>query len=247
MTLSKLKQQGRPASRAVSAVLKRLSASTALLSVAMSLQAQSLLVKLVDLNSQAVPDAAVALSAVLPTPEDPAAERVEIDQVNEQFIPQMTVVQKGTDVWFPNRDNVRHHVYSFSVTRPFELKLYHANDAPPVNFERTGVVLLGCNIHDSMRAAMLVTEEKVFGVTPNSGEVALSFEVPRNAPLPLQLKVWHEQMGTTEPLIFSVHEEALASGRVSFSLPMYWKPRETSSISDLKSRLKSFKSRSAIP
>lgn len=116
MSPSKLKQYGRLASWAVSTVLKRLSASTVLLSVAMSLQAQTLQVKLVDLNSQAVPDAAVALSAVLAIPGDVTADRVDIDQVDEQFRPGMTVVQRGTDVWFPNRDNVRHHVYSFSAT-----------------------------------------------------------------------------------------------------------------------------------
>ena len=52
------------------------------------------------------------------------AQGVEIGQQDKQFQPQVSVVPVGTRVAFPNRDTVRHHVYSFSQPKKFEIKLY---------------------------------------------------------------------------------------------------------------------------
>ena len=38
---------------------------------------------------------------------------MEVVQQNRQFMPTISVVTVGTAVAFPNRDTVRHHVYSF--------------------------------------------------------------------------------------------------------------------------------------
>ncbi len=73
-----------------------------------------------------------------------------MDQQGHQFVPHLLVVQAGTEVTFPNSDNVSHHVYSFSPTKPFELPLYKGDVYPPVTFEKAGIVVVGCNIHDSM-------------------------------------------------------------------------------------------------
>jgi hypothetical protein len=64
----------------------------------------------------------------------------------------------GTSVHFPNRDSVRHHVYSFTPAKKYELKLYTGTPANPVVFDRAGVVPLGCNIHDRMSAHIVVVD-----------------------------------------------------------------------------------------
>jgi len=71
-------------------------------------------------------------------------------QQNLQFDPFVLVVPVGSTVAFPNRDTVRHQVYSFSPAHPFELKLYGRDQTRTVRFDRVGVIALGCNIHDSM-------------------------------------------------------------------------------------------------
>lgn len=80
------------------------------------------------------------------------APGVEIEQADKQFTNRVTVVPLGTEVRFPNRDKVRHHVYSLSPTKTFELKLYIGTPANPVVFDRAGVAVLGCNIHDHVVA-----------------------------------------------------------------------------------------------
>ncbi len=74
-------------------------------------------------------------------------------------------------VQFPNKDNIRHHVYSFSAARKFELPLYSGTPAQPVLFDKVGVVKLGCNIHDWMIGYIYVTETPYFGKSNAEGRV----------------------------------------------------------------------------
>src|SRR5471030_1705563 len=73
-------------------------------------------------------------------------------QQNLQFDPFVLIVPVGAVVSFPNRDSVRHQVYSFSPPHPFELRLYGKDETRTVRFDKPGVVALGCNIHDNMVA-----------------------------------------------------------------------------------------------
>lgn len=114
-------------------------------------------------------------------------ENVEIVQIDKAFRPAVTVVTVGTPVQFPNRDTVRHHVYSFSPAKRFELKLYIGTPAEPVVFDRPGVAVLGCNIHDTMIAWVVIVETPWFGRTDARGRVRLT-GVPSG---PHQLRAWH--------------------------------------------------------
>jgi hypothetical protein len=86
----------------------------------------------------------------------------------------MLVVQVGTEVTFPNGDDVSHHVYSFSPAKTFELGLYKGNQYPPVEFDQPGIVVLGCNIHDSMLGYILVVDTPYFAVTNDQGIALLA-------------------------------------------------------------------------
>ncbi len=97
-----------------------------------------------------------------------------MDQFNKTFVPEMLPIAVGTQVKFPNRDQIRHHVYSFSRPKRFELPLYKGEDAPPVLFDKPGVVKIGCNIHDWMSAIILVLPNDRFVVTKEDGTFSLS-------------------------------------------------------------------------
>ena len=71
----------------------------------------------------------------------------------------------GTRVEFPNNDSVSHQVYSFSPAKRFQLPLYKGEIHPPVTFDQPGLVVLGCNIHDSMVGYIYVTDAPYFGTT----------------------------------------------------------------------------------
>ncbi|MBL8519034.1 MAG: methylamine utilization protein [Betaproteobacteria bacterium] len=102
-----------------------------------------------------------------------ARREVLIEQIGKQFVPQVSIVQTGTSVNFPNRDPIRHHVYSFSPAKNFEIKLYSGVPANPVVFDKPGEVVLGCNIHDHMIAWVLVVDSPYFAKTDAAGVARL--------------------------------------------------------------------------
>jgi plastocyanin len=108
-------------------------------------------------------------------------------QRNLQFEPFVLVAPVGAEVVFPNLDNVRHHVYSFSPAKKFELKLYGREEARVVRFDKAGVVALGCNIHDGMVAFIMVVDTPLAAKTDAAGQ-AVIHGVPAGA---VTVKVWH--------------------------------------------------------
>ncbi len=120
---------------------------------------------------------------------------VEIAQSERRFVQRVTVVTPGTEVRFPNRDTVRHHVYSFSPVKPFELKLYIGTPANPVLFDKPGIAVLGCNIHDHMVAWVVVVETPHFGLTDAAGRLRLESAPPGR----YRLRVWHPALPPGAP------------------------------------------------
>ena len=103
-------------------------------------------------------------------PQQPAI----MDQVNRQFEPTTLVIEQGRTVVFPNSDNIRHHVYSFSQPKPFEIKLYAGDSVPPVQFDKSGIVVLGCNIHDSMVGYIYVKDDQPAWETDANGKAEVN-------------------------------------------------------------------------
>lgn len=134
-----------------------------------------------------VPNAVVTLyPGGRPSQPSPAGS-YQIAQRDLQFSPFVLVVPVGADVSFPNFDNVRHHVYSFSPVRRFELRLYAREQARSVHFDRPGIVPLGCNIHDNMIAFIDVVDTGFAARTDGSGQARFT-AIPGSQVL---VRVWH--------------------------------------------------------
>ncbi|MDO7596148.1 MAG: methylamine utilization protein [Pseudomonadota bacterium] len=114
-----------------------------------------------------------------------SSEPVVMDQVNKRFVPDLILIQQGQSIVFPNSDNIRHHVYSFSKAKTFELKLYAGEPKKPIKFETNGVVIVGCNIHDSMIGSIYVTKQTAM-MTDDKGKVRLDFD-----PMIDKVSIWH--------------------------------------------------------
>lgn len=110
-----------------------------------------------------------------------------MEQRDIQFQPHVLIVPVGATVGFPNRDKVRHHVYSFSKPKKFDLKLYGREDTRSVVFDQPGVVALGCNIHDAMNGFVYVTATPFAAQTDTAGHVSIA-GVPAGA---ATVTVWH--------------------------------------------------------
>lgn len=149
--------------------------------------AAPLVVQLRDRQGAPVAGAVVGLERAGEPKVAKAGTQAEMGQRDRQFEPRLLVVQTGTEVHFPNHDKVRHHVYSFSPTKPFELKLYLGKAAPPVKFDKSGVVATGCNIHDQMSATIVVLDTPNFAISDAQGRVR--FEQGGQV-----LRAWHPKL-----------------------------------------------------
>jgi plastocyanin len=140
--------------------------------------AGTLHVNVVDNRGEPVAGVAVYAVASDPAPHAAAtalhdAPTATMDQAHNAFVPHVLIVQAGTSVLFPNNDVVSHHVYSFSEAKTFEFGLYKGNAHPPLLFETPGLVVLGCNIHDSMLGYILVVDTPHYSLTGADGTLAL--------------------------------------------------------------------------
>lgn len=164
--------------------------AVALLAAALPAAGASLSVQVTDAAGKPLPGAVVYLDS----PAAKAALKVtgaaEIVQANRQFVPRVTVVPVGASVAFPNQDTVRHHVYSFSPAKTFDIKLYAGTPAAPVQFDKAGVAVLGCNIHDQMVAWVVVLQTPYFARTGADGMARLD-SVPAGS---YRLRGWHEAL-----------------------------------------------------
>ena len=129
-----------------------------------------------DRDGHAIAGVVVALAARAPAaPLETAAPRptAVMDQHGLAFVPQILVIATGTEVRFPNSDDINHQVYSFSKPKTFQLPLYKGRSQPPVLFDRPGLVVLGCNIHDEMVGYIYVADGPYFGQTGADGTLTL--------------------------------------------------------------------------
>ena len=136
-------------------------------------------------------------AVVLDTPRALTVRKAKatILQQDREFNPYLTIVQTGTAVEFPNLDPFKHHVYSFSQPKIFEIKLYAGKPAKPVVFDKPGVVALGCNVHDWMEAYVLVVDTPYFAKTGADGRACIA-NVPAG---PYKLKLWHPRLAPNLP------------------------------------------------
>jgi len=168
-------------------MVRRISLFAAALGLAAPLTAAPLTVRVIDASGRPVRDAVVTLYPAGGAARSAhAGGRYVISQQNMQFHPFLTIVPVGSDVSFPNFDNTKHHVYSFSPAKKFELKLFAKDQSRIVHFDKAGVVALGCNIHDQMSAFIVVTDSAWTART--NGQGLVTFADAPNAPG--RLTVW---------------------------------------------------------
>lgn len=139
-----------------------------------------------DANGRPAADAVVLLEPVTGKAPVKPGPPVDVKQEKRTFIPRVTVVTVGTPVNFPNFDTVRHHVYSFAPVK-FDIKLYVGRPEKPIVFDKPGVAIMGCNIHDLMAAWIVVAETPWHGQSGADGRIKVD-NVP---PGDYRLRVWH--------------------------------------------------------
>jgi plastocyanin len=168
-----------------------------------------------DAKGETVPDAVIALYALDGGAEGiPPGGAVEVVQKDQEYSPYVTVVRVGTEVVFPNQDNIQHHIYSLSKAKRFEKPLYAPGAHESVVFDQPGIVTLGCNIHDWMVAYIVVLPTPHFAKTDAAGKAALAAPAGR-----YRIEVWHPRLGSPES-----REMTLANGAAPLEFSLKLKP-----------------------
>jgi plastocyanin len=176
--------------------------------------AASIDVRVRDPAGKPVPDVAVYATSAATPGETKTAKTIAIEQLDREFVPYVSVIQVGTTVEFPNRDRIQHHVYSFSPAKTFEFKLYTGKSPGAVLFDKTGIVTIGCNIHDWMIAYVLVVATPHFAKTDRDGVARLrdlragSYEV----------RLWHPQQTSAPVGAVSSLEGAAATAALDLAI-----------------------------
>jgi plastocyanin len=148
--------------------------------------AAPLTVRVIDAKGRPVKDAVVSLKAGQ-NGQPNGSGNYTVSQRDIQFRPFVLVVPVGAKVSFSNLDSTRHHVYSFSAAKRFELKLFAKDQSRSVTFDKPGVIALGCNIHDGMTAFIYVADSRWTAKTGADG-IAKFASAPDAVG---RLSVWH--------------------------------------------------------
>ena len=178
-----------------------------LLVMSTNLVAASAIYEIVDQQGNPLSQAVLVNAAMPVSKIDPIP--AIMDQINKQFLPSVIAIRQGRSVTFPNSDNIRHHVYSFSKPKRFTIKLYANRPQPPIVFDQPGLVVVGCNIHDKMIGYIFVSEWDEFVISDENGKA--NFE--QDLPLPTALKVWHPDMEDPTQLLNISNLEKTREGK----------------------------------
>lgn len=177
-----------------------------------------------DSDGQPVEDAVISLMPrdAVPPASTKTVPTAVMDQWHKEFTPYVLPVRVGTLVSFPNRDNIKHHVYSFSPVKRFELKLYSAAMAKPVLFDKPGIVVLGCNIHDWMLGYIDVLATPYFAKTDAQGRAGID-ALPDGV---YRVEVWHPRLlGNAADFAKDITLKGAEPVAVHFTLPLKRDPR----------------------
>jgi len=179
--------------------------------------ADQLKIRVTDANAHPVVDAILFADADV-TADKPLDRRAiaTVDQINRTFVPRVSVIRQGQAVLFPNSDNIRHHVYSFSKPKVFQIELYEGVPRHPIDFPVSGVVVLGCNIHDTMIGYLVVAPGDVFAKTDSDGKATVA---TKNALSGINL--WHPALAPDKSVTRHVELPAPgADGYIDIVLPL---------------------------
>jgi plastocyanin len=117
-----------------------------------------------------------------------------IEQRDKQFAPHVMAVPVGSTVSFPNYDSIFHNVFSLSKPKSFDLGMFKNGESRDIKVDKPGIIRLGCNLHASMSAYLIVVDAPAYVSTEPDG----SFSFKSLAPGKYRVQAWNERSG--EPL-----------------------------------------------
>ena len=174
-----------------------------------------------DRDGQAMQSVVVTIKPVGTAAPVTQPAMITVTQENLAFKPYISVIRKGSSVVFANRDNVEHHIKSFSSSRPFEIAVHKPGDTPPpIRFDNEGAIVAYCILHDWMRAYVYVADTPWYGVSDASGLIRLD-NLPAGE---YEVTAWHPDLGQFKPPL-TAKVTISATGTTQSTFKFEFKPR----------------------
>jgi plastocyanin len=122
------------------------------------------------------------------------AARLRMAQRDTAFSPALLIVPVGTVVEFPNDDPFFHNVFSYSEAKRFDLGRYPRGESKSVTLDKAGVIRIYCEVHEFMRASIIVVDNPFHAIVDEDGRFAIP-DVPAGR---YTLIAWHPDRGQKE-------------------------------------------------
>ena len=143
---------------------------------------------------QEVPAVVFLKGPVLGVAARPSATAPTMAQRDTAFVPAALIVPVGTTVTFPNGDPFFHNVFSYSSSARFDLGRYPRGETRRVTFDKPGIVKVYCEVHEAMRAVIVVTENPFHAVVDARGR----FRIPEIPEGTYTVVIWHPDLDSVE-------------------------------------------------
>lgn len=143
----------------------------------------------------------------------PSGIAAKIEQTNRRFAPELTVIEAGSKVSFPNEDPIFHNVFSLSGPKSFDLGNYPKGESRFVTFPEPGIVYVNCHLHPNMSAAIVVTPNQWHALSDRDGR----FELQNVPPGKYTVVAWHKAAGFFRETLTLTEGH---NGQVEFLIPI---------------------------
>lgn len=139
-----------------------------------------------------IPPVIMLLGPVKNHPPPAPAPKQEIVQKDLKFQPALLVIPVNSTVDFPNHDPEFHNVFSYSKTKRFDLGRYPKGESKYVKFTKPGIGKIYCEIHQWMRAVIVVVENPFYTTAGEKGSYQIK-NIPKGTYDVLFWKIGHKK------------------------------------------------------
>jgi plastocyanin len=154
----------------------------------------------------------------LAAPADVIPTKATIAQKDEQFVPHVVAITRGSTVTFPNDDPFFHNVFSLSRGANFNLGRYPTGVTRSRVLAKAGLVKVFCELHSHMSAVIRVFDHPWFTIPEDDGRFAIA-GVPSGEHT---VVAWHERIGERRDRV-TVRPGQTTS--IAFTLPVLEPPQ----------------------
>jgi len=117
----------------------------------------------------------------------------KLNQKQCQYEPHVIAIPVNSELKIHTSDPINHNIHTYSFENdPINIMFLPGQDAYSQEMEEAEIIKVECDLHNWMRAWIIVTPNAYSTVSDSDG----SFEIPDVPPGKYELTAWHETLGS---------------------------------------------------